>query len=59
MNPQLKERNVDKFNGNIDVSLVVDNYNKADVFDKIMGKLYELDFVVASTINFGDDDGSN
>ena len=59
MNPQRKERTVDKFNGTIEISLVVDNYNSEEVFDKIMEKLYELDFVTASAISFGDDDGPN
>lgn len=46
----------DKFNGVVKVELVVDNYNYGDVFEAVMQKLHELDFVVASTISKGDDD---
>ncbi len=45
----------DKFNGVVKVELVVDNYNYGEVFDAVMQKLHELDFVVASTISKGEE----
>lgn len=42
-----------KFDGNVVIELVVDNYNFGDVAEAITHKLYELHFVVASTVSRG------